>query len=178
MRARGADPVSQHPKKFKVRPLAELDKNLHSNLPEPSGTSRSLHSVLHQKPAEPSSGTLHQHLPQPSRTFRNLLEPCRTCTWHCIPPEPSETEPSATFTWPCNGSLQNLHRNLPELSGTLRNLHMALHRNCAEPSGTCACHPHRHTPELIWAEDPHWLTLLGKNLQYHLAEKLETILET
>ena len=39
-------------------------------------------------------------------------------------------------------------------SGTFRNL--------PEPSGTCACDPHRRTPELIWAEDPISLRCWGK----------------
>ena len=42
--------------------------------------------------------------------------------------------------------------------------------NLSEPSGTCTCHPHRHTPEPIWAEDRISLliTLLGKVCGRHL----------
>ena len=66
------------------------------------------------------------------------------------------------------GTLLNLpqHWNSPELSGTcLRNLyqHTGTLRNLPEPdSGTCSCDPHRHTPELIWAEDPISLRCWGK----------------
>ena len=65
----------------------------------------------------------------------------------------------------------------PWLSGTLLNLPLhtaAQHsgtfwnpsstfRNPPEPaSRTCSCDPHRHTPELIWAEDPISLRCWGK----------------
>ena len=44
----------------------------------------------------------------------------------------------------------------PAHTGTLRNI--------PEPSsGTCSCDPHRHTPGLIWAEDPISLRCWGKN---------------
>ena len=115
------------------------------NLPEPaSGT----YTTTHRNFPEPS-GTclrnLHQHIPEPSGTFRNL------------PPEPTP----ATA-----GTLQKLHQH----SGTFRNLppkltpaHTGTLRNLPEPSsGTCSCDPHRHTPELIWAEDPISLRCWGK----------------
>ena len=108
------------------------------NLPEPaSGT----YTTTHRDFPEPS-GTclrnLHQHTPEPSGTFRNL------------PPEPTPAHA---------GTLRKLHQH----SGTFRNLppepipaHTGTLRNLPpEPSsGTCSCDPHRHTPELIWAEDP------------------------
>ena len=136
------------------------------NLPEPaSGTCTS----THRNPPEPS-GTclrnLHQHTPEPSGTFRNLPPeptPAHTGTLRNLP-EPA----SRTYTSPPEPSgtcLRNLHQHTPEPSppeptpahtGTLRNL--------LEPSsGTCSCDPHRHTPELIWAEDPISLRCWGKN---------------
>ena len=80
-----------------------------------------------RNPPEPSGSclrNLHQHTPEPSGTFRNL------------PPEPT---PAHT------GTLRNLPPEpTPAHAGTL-----------LEPSsGTCSSDPHRHTPELIWAEDP------------------------
>ena len=70
------------------------------------------------------------------------------------------------------GTLLNLpkHWNSPEPSGTFRKLppeptpaHAGTLRNLLEPSsGTCSCDPHRHTPELIWAEDPISLRCWGK----------------
>ena len=135
----------------------------HRNSPEPSGTPEPS-GAFRNFPPEPTpahTGTL-QNLPEPSgtlRTFRNL------------PPEPT---PARCF--------QNLHQHTPELSGTFRNVPpepRPAHRSSPEPSGTytstrrnspelsgtfCSCNPHRHTPELVWAEDPiSLITLLGKN---------------
>ena len=90
------------------------------------------------EPSEPYLLNLCQHTPEPSEicgTFRDL------------PPEPT---PFYTGTL----------RNLPEpASGT----YTILQRNSPEPSsGTCSCDPHRHTPELIWPEDPISLRCWGK----------------
>ena len=97
------------------------------------------------EPSEPSGScrrNLHQHTTEPSGTFRNLPPeptPAHTGTLRNLPPEPT---PANTGTL----------RNSPEpASGT----YTSTHRNSPEPSsGTCSCDPHRHTPELIWAEDP------------------------
>ena len=104
-----------------------------------------------------------QTTPELSRTFRTL------------PPEPT---PAYTGTLrnlpePSGTCLRNLHHVTPELSGTFRNLPPELTpfykgtlRNLPEPaSGTCSCDPHRHTPELIWAEDPISLRCWGKKLK-------------
>ena len=78
------------------------------------------------------------------------------------------------------GTLLNLpqHWNSPEPSGTFRKLppeptpaNTGTLRNLLEPSsGTCSCDPHRHTPELIWAEDPISLRCWG-NTQIPLGSK-------
>ena len=128
------------------------------NVPEPaSGT----YTTTHRDFPEPS-GTclrnLHQHTPEPSGTFRNLTPeptPARagtlrklhqhSGTFRNFPPEP----------W-------NSHQHTPEPSGTFRNFppeptpaHTGTLRNLPEPSSKiCSCDLHRHTPELIWAEDP------------------------
>ena len=113
----------------------------------------------------------HRNSPEPSET----LELSGTLgTFRKLPPEPTPAhngtvrnlpEPaSGTYTSTHTGTLRNLlepasrtytskHRNSPELFGTLRNLP-------PEPTpahtGTLRNLPpkHRHTPELIWAEDP------------------------
>ena len=134
------------------------------NLPEPASRT---HTSTHRNPPEPS-GTclqnLHQHTPELSRTFgtclRNLHQPT---------PGPSKTfrnlplEPTPAHT----GTL----RNLPEpASGTYTSTHGTL-RNLPEPSsGTCSCDPHRHTPELIWAEDPISLRCWGKIRKYWMGK--------
>ena len=104
------------------------------NLPNPN---------THQNSPEPS-GTclwnLHQHTPEPSGTFRNLS------------PEPT---PAYARTL----------RNLPEPASGTYTAHTGTLRNLPEPSsGTCSCDPHRHTPELIWAEDPISLRCWGKKM--------------
>ena len=77
----------------------------------------------------------HWNSPEPSGTIFKLPPeptPAHTRTRRNLPPEPT-----------------------PAHTGTLRNL--------LEPSsGTCSCDPHRHTPELIWAEDPISLRCWGK----------------
>ena len=74
---------------------------------------------------------------------------------------------------PAGSCLRNLHLHIPEPSGTYWKLppeptpaHAGTLRNLLEPSsGTCSCDPHRHTPELIWAEDPISLRCWGKKSQ-------------
>ena len=87
-----------------------------------------------------------------SGTFRKLHPeptPAHTGTLRNLPEPASGTY---TSTSPAHaGTLRNLLEPAPEPTpahpGTLRNL--------LEPSsGTCSCDPRRHTPELIWAEDP------------------------
>ena len=124
--------------------LSRLQGNKpHRNFPEPS---------------EPYLLNLCQHTPEPSEIFRNLPE-LASGTYtilHRNSPEPSGTR------------LRNLHQHTPELSGTFRNpppepTPSGTLRNLPEPfSGTCSCDPHRHTPELIWAEDPIGLRCWGK----------------
>ena len=111
-------------------------------------------TCLRNLPPQHASGTY-------TSQQRNSPEPSTTHTsTHRNPPEPSgfrnlplEPTPAHTVTL----------RNLPELaSGT----YTSTHRNSPEPSGTflgtCSCDPHRHTPELIWAEDPSSLRCWGK----------------
>ena len=101
------------------------------NSPQPSGTFRNL-------PPEPTP--VHQHPPKPSKTLRNVRNlPEPTGTFRNLPLEPT---PAHTGTL----------RNLPErASGT----YTSTYQNSPESSsGTCSRDPHRHTPELIWAEDP------------------------
>ena len=97
------------------------------------------------EPSEPCLRNLHQHAPELSRTLRNLPRLSGT----------NLSEPSGTY-------LLNLRQHTPEPSEIFRNLppepsafYTGTLRNLPEPSsGTCSCDPHRHTPELIWAEDP------------------------
>ena len=104
--------------------------------------------------SEPCLWNLHQHAPELSGTLQNL-------------PRPSGTNLSE----PTSGTyLRNLRQHMPEPSGTFRNpapeptpAHAGTLRNLPEPSsGTCSCDPHRHTPVLIWAEDPISLCCWGK----------------
>ena len=56
-----------------------------------------------------------------------------------------------------------IFRNLPELvSATLLEPASGTHTSTQPSSGTCSWDPHRHTPELIWAEDPISLRCWGK----------------
>ena len=130
-----------------------------------------------RNPPEPSEScirNLHQHT-EPSGTFRNLspeTTPGPSGTFRKLHPEP---------TPPHTGTFRNLlpeptpaHtrtlRNLPELaSGAYTPAHTGILRNLPEPnppepfsSGTWSWDPHRHTPELIWAEDPMSLRCWGK----------------
>ena len=103
--------------------------------------------------SEPCLWNLHQHAPELSRTLQNLPRPSGT----------NRSEPSGTY-------VRNLRQHTPEPSGTFRNpapeptpAHAGTLRNLPEPSsGTCSCDPHRHTPVLIWAEDPTSLRCWGK----------------
>ena len=121
----------------------ELSGTFRTLPPEPTPTlvelSRTLRNLL-EPTVRPTSGTYRQHTPEPSEILRNLPE------FATFTPEPSGTR------------LRNLHQHTPELSRTFQNL--------PEPSGTssgtCSCDPHRHTPELIWAEDPISLCCWGK----------------
>ena len=145
-------------------------RNLHQHALELFGT-------LRNRP-NPAFGTYtntrrtFQDLPE--STFRNLPKPT-SGTYASIPWNPPKSSgtfrefASGTYTIlhrnspePSATCLQNLHHFTPELSGTFRNptpeptpAHAGTLRNLPEPSsGTCSCDPHRHTPELIWAEDP------------------------
>ena len=112
----------------KQQTAPELSETFRTLPPEPTPT----RAGTFQNPPEPSrTVSLSDFVSEPSETFRNRP----FGTFRNLPPDPT---PAYTGTL----------RNLPELAtGTLRNL--------PEPSsGTCSCHPHRHTPELIWAEDP------------------------
>ena len=120
--------------------------------------------VARQQTTPELSGTFRTLPPEPTPaytgTLRNLPEPSGTCL----------AEPTPFYT----GTLRNLPEPAPEHTpfhkGTLRNLlepasatYTSTLRNLPEPSsGTCSCDPHRHTPELIWAEDPISLRCWGK----------------
>ena len=126
------------PQRNSPEPSKPCLRNLHS--PEPSGTFGDLPEPTFRNLPEPTSKTYGY-----TGTLRNLPEPSGTC-------------------------LRNLHHFTPELSGTFWNLppeptpaYAGTLRNLPEPSsGTCSCDPHRHTPELIWAEDPISLRCWGK----------------
>ena len=128
--------------------LSRLEGNKpHRNSPEPSGTYlRALRT-----------------LGKPSEIFRNLPE---LASGTYTSTRRNSPEPSGTC-------LRNLRQHTPELPGTFRNpppdptpAHAGTLRNIPEPSsGTCSCDPHRHTPELIWAEDPISLRCWGKTIQ-------------
>ena len=117
------------------------------NLPNPaSGTHTTTHRTLRNFP-EPASGT-YQHTigtytsthwnPPKSSGHQHAPEPSELPD---LPPEPAThrnpSEPSGNLPGTC---LRNLHQHAPELSGTFL----------------------RHTPELIWAEDPIGLCCWGK----------------
>ena len=127
-------------------PASGTYTNTRRNSSEPSGTFR----TLPPEPTPTGAGTL-QNPPEPSESFRNLPPepiPFYTGTFRNLPPEPTPAHA---------GTL----RNLPEAaSGT----YTSTRRNSSEPSGTCSCDPHRHTPELIWAEDPISLRCWWKNI--------------
>ena len=157
----------------------ELSAGANRNPPEPSELASGTYTSTHRNPLEPS-GTclrnLHHHTPGLSRTFRNLPPeptPAHTGTLRNLPELASGTYTStrrnhaettaALRNLPelASGTYTSTHRNPPEPSGTFA--HTGTLRNLPEPSsGTCSCDPHRHTPELIWAEDPISLRCWGK----------------
>ena len=172
------------------RPSAPTYASIHRNPPKSSEAFRNwpLQPDLHHFTPELSGAclqNLHQHTPEFSGTFRKLPPeptPVYAGTFRNLPEPVSRTyttirrnfqEPSGTRLTPeLSGTrLRNLHQHTPELSGTFRNPPAeptaAHHRtlwNLPEPSsGTCSCDPHRHTPELIWAEDPISLRCWGIN---------------
>ena len=109
-----------------------------------------------RNPLEPSGiclRNLHQHAPKLSGTFRNLPPeptPAHTGTLQNLlePPSRTHTGTVRNSPEPSGTCLRNLHQHTPEPSQTCL-------QNLPEPSsGTSSCNPHRHTPELIWAEDP------------------------
>ena len=122
----------------------------------------------HRNSPEPSEP---QHTPELSGTFRNLpLEPTPAYagTVRNLSPEPTPAyagtlrnlpEPASGTYTAHTGAL----RNLSEPASGTYTAHTGALRNLSEPSsGTCSCDPHRHTPELIWAEDPISLRCWGK----------------
>ena len=112
-------------------------------MPEPSGT---------------CLRNLHQHRPELSGTFRNLPpEPTPAHTGIEPAPEPASGTHSgpAHLPEPASVTYTSTDRNSPELPPEPTPAYTGTLRNLPEPSsGTCSCDPHRHTPELIWAEDP------------------------
>ena len=129
-----------------------------------------------------------------SGTFQTLPAeptPARAGTLLNLPPEPTPACAGIcrNLPEPASGTYTSMRRNLPDSSGIcLWNLHQhqnslelstepasgtytSTHRNppeLPEPlSGTFSCNPHRHTPELIWAEDPISLYCWGKNQKLH-----------
>ena len=138
-------------------PASETYTSTHGNSPQLPGTLRNLHqhTGIFRNLPEPASGT---YRPELSRTERNVPAPEPSGAYTST--HPNSPELSGTC-------LSNLHqpahtgtlRSLPEPSGTFRNLPLkptpaSTHWNSPEPSGTSSCDLHRHTPELIWAEDP------------------------
>ena len=119
------------------------------------------------EPSEPCLRNLHQHAPELFGTLWNFPNPASGTYTNTLRNSP---EPSGTFQDLPEPTLRNLpeptsgtYASMP--SGTFRNVppeptpaHAGTLRNLPEPSetssGTCSCDPHRHTPELIWAEDP------------------------
>ena len=155
------------------RPSGTYLLNLRQHTRKSSGTVRNLppeptpfYSGTLRNLPEPASGT-HRNSPEPSGTFQHLPEPtpAYTGTFRNLPELASGTD---TILW----------RNSPEPSGTFRNLPpertpacVGTFRNFPEPaSGTCSCDSHRHTPELIWAEDPSSLRCWGKKGNWHLRQ--------
>ena len=141
-----------------LNPCLRSYTNTRRNSSEPSGTFRTL-------PLEPTptrAGTL-RNPPEPSKTFRN--QPFGT--FRNLPPEPTPAYAGTVrnLPEPGSGTYTSTRRNSPEPSGTFRNL--------PEPSsGTCSCDPHRHTPVLIWAEDPISLRCWGKIFLLSLVDSL------
>ena len=139
------------------------------NRPEPSGTClRNRHHFLAElsrtfRNLPPAISGTHRNSPEPSGTFQHLSEPtpAYTGTFRNLPPEstPFYGGTLRNLPEPASTTYTSICRNPPEPTpahtGTLRNL--------PEPSsGICSYDPHRHTPELIWAEDPNSLHCWGK----------------
>ena len=129
------------------------------NPPEPSGTYlRNLRQYTSTplNPLEPSE-TL-RNLPEPTGTFRNLP----------LEPTPAHTGTLRNLPERASGTYTSTHRNSPEPAfGT----YTSTHQNSPEPSsGTCSCDPHRHTPELIWAEEPTSSRCWGKTLLFSVSQ--------
>ena len=145
---------SEHSGTFQTLPPEPTPKRAGTlqNPPEPSGTNLS-------EPSGTYLRNLRQHTPEPW-TFWNLPTPEPSGTFWNPPPE---------LTPAYTGTLNLLE---PAYAGTFRNLlepasgtYASTCRNSPEPSsGTCSCDPHRHTPELIWAEDPISLRCWGKRI--------------
>ena len=105
----------------------------------------------------------HRNSPEPSETLE------LSGTFRKLPPEPTPAHNGTVqnLPEPASGTYTSTHRNSPR---TFWNLppeptpaHTGTLRNLLEPSsGTSSCDPHRHTPELIWAEDPIRLRCWGK----------------
>ena len=132
------------------------------------------------------------HMAATVKVARQQTTPELSGAFRTLPPEPTPayTGTLRNLPEPSGTCLRNLHHFTPELSGTFRNLppeltpfykelsgtfwnpppeptpaHSGTFRNLPEPSsGTCSCDPHRHTPELIWAEDPISLRCWGMML--------------
>ena len=171
-----------------LNPASGTYTNPRQNSPEPSGTFQDLPEPTFRNPppeATPAyTGTL-RNLPEPSGNLLPKPTPFYTGTLRNLPQPTSGTYTSIrrNHPEPSGTRLRNLHQHTPELSGSFRNLppeptpaHAGTLRNLPEPSsGTCSCGPHRHTPELIWAEDPISLRCWGRNMlskQTHPSEKL------
>ena len=187
--------------------LSRLQGNKpHRNSPEPSETLE-LSGTL-RKPPEPSGSSLrnlNQHTTTPAHTgtIRNHFGTCLQ-NLHQHTPELSGTclrnlhQHTRELSGIC---FRNLHQHTPELSGTFWNLppepppaHTGTLRNSPEPasrtytgtlrnllepsSGTCSSDLHRHTPELIWAEDPISLRCWGKNSRVDAKRPVKKWLET
>ena len=148
-------------------PASGTYNSTRQNSPEPSGTYLpNLHQHCLRNLQKAHAGTLN--LGEPSSGTYTSMELCRT--FRNLPPEPT---PAHT------GTLRN-HQHTPELSGTFRKLppeptpaHTGTLRNLPEPaSGTCSCDPRRHTPELIWAEDPFSLRCWGISFIHYTHEHI------
>ena len=163
-RLQGNKPHQNSPRTFRTLPPEPIPsgtclQNLRQHAPELSGT---------------CLGNLHQHTPEHSGTFRNL------------PPEPTPAH-TGTHRSLSGNCLRNLHRHTPAHTGaypeTASGTYTSTHPNSPEAFGTClpnvyqhtpelsgtfrnlpqcSCDPHRHTPELIWAENPVSLRCWGK----------------
>ena len=160
-------------------PASGTYTNTRRNSSEPSGTIQ----TLPPEPTPTRAGTL-QNPPEPSETFRN--QPFGT--FRNLPEPTSWTYASIHRNPPKSSGtcLRNLHHFTPEPSGTFRNLppeptpaHAGTLRNLPEPSsGTCSCDPHRHTPELIWAEDPISLRCWGKTVGFWILSGVQFFLDS